>query len=801
MFKKASILLCIMLQILFLNCISNAMEQIYYDGSYHDYKAREVTLMLNGDKFVPSSEQMPPIILNNRTLVPVREVFEYLDGKVEWYNEDRRVEITFDDNSITLWINKEEAIVNGKPVTLDVPAKIVNNKTMVPVRFISESAGFTVGWDAETFTVDIKFPRSSITKIGFGNVNGTNCLIVYAENKISGYKYFSLPKDDTNPLRLVLDIENCKFNFDTKPAYFDSGAISGIRFGDQGNDVNRIVLDFREDTDYVVAMSEDRKTLYYAMAEEFTAPSSKTEPEKTPVPTQAPIEDTSKNSGELIPEVSPSGDKEITTIDSGDTISNSGEKTSGDIAKIDDDAKPTSGDTNKESEIIDVQTSGENIILDDGTVFDGSASDEDSSVEDVIDTFITSVKYSSSSKRVKIKYKGDEILYSDSILTNPNRVVIDIENAELETSGPAQIDIKNSLISNVRFSQYSKTTVRVVLDLSAKGNYRIYKKNSELQVAVEEVTYKNIKYKKNNSNAQITLQGVELANIRYEKDDKKNTFSLTCKGANFGEGKLEINDDFMEYIETDGTQMIANDKGGLKYTLRQSSTNVIITIRKADETTKKEENNEEPIVETPKEDKEEKTTVNRTGKKVILIDVGHGGKDPGACNGDEQEKVYNLNIALYLYDMLKSRDDIIVYIDREDNDTYLNREDRVAYATKIDPDFIISVHNNSIAKKEYAGTMVLYFNNDSESDYGDITSSECAEIILKELINKLGTVNRGIVNRGDLHILSKTPCPSVLCEVCFISNDDELERLKTKTFQKSAAEAMYNGIVKILKVL
>ena len=151
--------------------------------------------------------------------------------------------------------------------------------------------------------------------------------------------------------------------------------------------------------------------------------------------------------------------------------------------------------------------------------------------------------------------------------------------------------------------------------------------------------------------------------------------------------------------------------------------------------------------------------------------------------------------------MLKSRSDIDVYIDRKDDDTYLNREDRVAYATKIDPDFIISVHNNSVENKSYSGTMVLYYNNDTESNYGDITSKECAEIVLSELIKNLNTINRGVVNRGDLHILSKTPCPSILCEVCFVSNDAELERLKTKEFQKDAAEAMYNGIEKILKIM
>ena len=172
--------------------------------------------MLNDDKFEPSENQMPPIILDSRTLVPVREVFEYLGGKVDWNGTDRRVDVTFDEKTISLWIDKTTAKVDGSDIELDVPAKIVNDKTMVPARFISERAGLVVGWDAETYTVSIKFPKSTVTNIGFANIEGTNCLVVTANSKISGYKYFSLPAEEETPFRLILDVENCEFKFDTR---------------------------------------------------------------------------------------------------------------------------------------------------------------------------------------------------------------------------------------------------------------------------------------------------------------------------------------------------------------------------------------------------------------------------------------------------------------------------------------------------------------------------------------------------------------------------------------------------------
>ncbi len=127
-----------------------------YGGQTRPYTGPDVTLMLNEEKFVPTAEQMPPIILENRTLVPVREVFEKLGGTVEWIAENKLVIVRFGEKTIELTVDQKEAVVNGQVVTLDVPAKIINNKTLVPVRFISEKAGLDVQWDGETHTVTVQ---------------------------------------------------------------------------------------------------------------------------------------------------------------------------------------------------------------------------------------------------------------------------------------------------------------------------------------------------------------------------------------------------------------------------------------------------------------------------------------------------------------------------------------------------------------------------------------------------------------------------------------------------------------------
>ena len=136
-----------------------AKMDLVYDGVNHVYEGPDVTLIINNKKFIPTEGLLPPLILDDRTLVPVREVFEMMGGVVDWDGTERSVTITADSKSVKLWIDKTTALVDGKEISLDVPAKIINDKTMVPVRFISENCGFIVGWDGETKTVTVDSPE------------------------------------------------------------------------------------------------------------------------------------------------------------------------------------------------------------------------------------------------------------------------------------------------------------------------------------------------------------------------------------------------------------------------------------------------------------------------------------------------------------------------------------------------------------------------------------------------------------------------------------------------------------------
>ena len=201
-----------------------------------------------------------------------------------------------------------------------------------------------------------------------------------------------------------------------------------------------------------------------------------------------------------------------------------------------------------------------------------------------------------------------------------------------------------------------------------------------------------------------------------------------------------------------------------------------------------------------------------TEDRVILIDAGHGGSDPGACNGSIYEKVYNLKIALKLYDMLKDTDGIEVRMSRS-SDVYMNRDDRLEFVLdNDDADLLVSIHHNSLANKNYQGTMVLFYNKPGEQEEYGITSKEFATIVKNNLVEELDTIDRGVINRDDLWILTQNNLgersdlsianiPSILCEVAYISNDAEAARIQTESFGQKAAQAIYDGIMEAISIM
>lgn len=124
-----------------------------YDGGVHYYNAEEIKLCINSRELTDLT--MPPIIFDGYSVVPAREVFEAFGANVLWIKDTEQVKITHENTEVLLTINSNTAKVNGADCKMQIPAKIINNKTMIPLRFVSEAINKEVKWDSATRVANI----------------------------------------------------------------------------------------------------------------------------------------------------------------------------------------------------------------------------------------------------------------------------------------------------------------------------------------------------------------------------------------------------------------------------------------------------------------------------------------------------------------------------------------------------------------------------------------------------------------------------------------------------------------------
>ena len=111
------------------------------------------TVILDGEQLIFTDAQ--PILEDGRTLVPLRSIFESMGATVSWDQDTKTATAVKGNTTVILPIGSTEPTANGQVKKLDVPAKIINGRTMAPLRFVGEAFGGTVGWDQASQTITI----------------------------------------------------------------------------------------------------------------------------------------------------------------------------------------------------------------------------------------------------------------------------------------------------------------------------------------------------------------------------------------------------------------------------------------------------------------------------------------------------------------------------------------------------------------------------------------------------------------------------------------------------------------------
>lgn len=183
-------------------------------------------------------------------------------------------------------------------------------------------------------------------------------------------------------------------------------------------------------------------------------------------------------------------------------------------------------------------------------------------------------------------------------------------------------------------------------------------------------------------------------------------------------------------------------------------------------------------------------------KKVIVLDAGHGGHDPGAQAEGYNESDLNLKVILNCRELFNDSD-VKVFYTRID-DTFQTLYDRADFAELVGADLFISVHHNSSWYNTVKGTSVYWGDKDTYTSLNGLTSEKLANLMLESLVDKLDTevFATGVINKNFV-VVRDSKAPAVLLEIGFMSCPEELSRLVKDRFSEKVAKTIYNTVLKI----
>ena len=185
--------------------------------------------------------------------------------------------------------------------------------------------------------------------------------------------------------------------------------------------------------------------------------------------------------------------------------------------------------------------------------------------------------------------------------------------------------------------------------------------------------------------------------------------------------------------------------------------------------------------------------------KIIVIDPGHGGIDPGTSGGGFTEASINLAVVKYLKELLDEQEEWKVYYTRLDN-TLPDLSARVEFANTLHADMLISVHCNHNPVSVVNGVEVLYSKVQGTEDV--FNSKYLAALCSAYVAEETGLKERPLVERSrNLHITKYCKMPMALIEFGYMSNRNDLLVISTEKAQRDCARAIYRVIEASYEVL
>lgn len=368
-----------------------------------------------------------------------------------------------------------------------------------------------------------------------------------------------------------------------------------------------------------------------------------------------------------------------------------------------------------------------------------------------------------------IEIEGDGALGANVFtLSDPTRIVVDIPNVESELDDELDVDDLEYVFAG-RSGMFTDTTLRLVFEVGDLTEFSYSEDDNGGTLTIFRSSLQHMTYHGAKDVLYLDKEdSFQTGSVRLEDHYLNGYFDVILPkdlSDVYGQGTYSIGDDVIESIEV-------FTKGG-KTTLRFHQNRIsCYSIT--------EEKDRYVIhVKNPQD----------VYDKVLLLDAGHGGKDPGTSGNGLVEK--NLTLTMLQKVNAKLDKDIKVYLTRN-SDVYPDNNSRARNANQI-ADAMVSIHMNAAENKLVNGTETLYKNHANDTG-ATLTSKQLAQLIQNNIIDATGNNNRGIVHRNDLLILNGTTVPAVIVEVVFLSNAGDALKISQDAYQDIVAEAIADAI-------
>lgn len=642
--------------------------------------AGDITLVVNG---AVVRADVPPVIVDGRTLVPIRVVSESLGAQVSWEATTRVATIVSGASQIVLKVGEVRATVDGAPVTLDSPARIINGRTMVPIRFVGEALGATVAWDATKRQVSVtRTPavKASVEGLSWEKSSGVARFVVVTNGPVH-YQVKTLQRNEQYPDRVLIDVDTAVLKIAPETSVGVAG-VERVRAFVQdlggGSSIARVVFDTAEPVRFDAWATWDASP--------------------------------------------PLTRKEL----------------------------PADLQEGQEAIVLEVQYKLT------GVEFINKAGDE----------------------RVVVHFNGPPG-YEVWEASSPWRIVIDAARTTLSDTldrAPAPVGVFG--ITQVRVGQFQTDPdiSRVVLDADKAVPYSVVREGDDLVVYFgDTATITGFGYEPRDTGGRLQIWADRPLTATVSRLTGPDRLVLEIAGARLGGqvqggGTFTAGDDLVETITySEDTQ----GQTKVRFTL---SLNAPVAAGLA--------SNDQGL----------SLSVSRSplAGKVVVIDPGHGGNDPGAiASNGVRETTLTLTIGTKLAELLRSAG-ATVYLTRSTSTENPDKYARVGFANSVGADAMVALHLNANERPAVCGTETYYYDNHP-------ASKRLAEAILARVVKALGRPSGG-ARWADFVATREPHMPAALVEGLYMTNADDLALLMNPATLEAISQAIFEGLLDFFAV-